>query len=352
MLFGTAEALRKYVPFHEVKIQRFESDELSPVSHEDYRLPLVAMAERIYETIKPNNSIQSFEIGLYRVDVPKFPDRAVREAIPNALLHRDYARPGNIAIRIYMNRLEIANPGTWFGGVNERNILVSESHRRNETLASAFQKIGLAERSALGVKRMFTAMLTNGKMPPEYRSNAESVTVILKNGTIDTQFVALINHTIRNGVNLGVFDLLILAHVRRHREISVAEAASLCQQNETSARKYLDDLRNAQLLDWDGSGSTKRYVLGPLAYEKLLLKAERPRDLGITMLTFEAMLMSELEREKARGVTSREIQAWSQYDPLKAKRALERFRKAGKIVWSGKRGMGSRYWLHRYAPKK
>lgn len=350
LLLGTPEAIRTYAPHHEVKFQRFGADELAPTFSEDNRGPILAIAQRASEVMQVANSVESFQAGLFRVDVPKFPPPAYREAVANALIHRDYKQSGNVAVRIYANRLEVGSPGGWFGGVNETNILVTESQRRNELLASVLQRIGLAERSALGVKRMYQVMLNSGKESPEYRSSVSSVTVILRDGTFDKEFAALADRCTREGVALSVFDLLVLSYLRRHRDLTVKDAASICQQSQAAARRILDELRNRKLVDRRGEGKGRSYVLGSLAYESLSLTGERPRDLGMSETRLEGLLLEELERRKNEGLTNREVREWSHYGRAQTTRILQSLVAKGRIVTSGKRGRGSRYWLPPFAP--
>ncbi|MCP4662531.1 MAG: hypothetical protein GY856_44615 [bacterium] len=280
LLLGTPEAIREHVGWHEVKLQRYGRDELTPIFNEDLRNPLLAVMQRAFEVIELVNTVESFQSGLFRVDIPMFPERAYREAVANALIHRDYELTGNVAVRVYGDHLEVGNPGGWFGGINEGNILVTESRRRNDLLASVLQRIGLAERSAIGVRRMFEAMLLAGKEPPEYRSTPTSVTVTLRNGSFDRKFADFVRHCEDEGVYLSVFDLLVLTHLRRHREISSEETAALCQQSADGARRILDRLRNQGLLERQGRDRGRMYVLSPRGYEGLDLSADRARDLG------------------------------------------------------------------------
>jgi ATP-dependent DNA helicase RecG len=333
-----------------VKLQRFDRDELRPEFTEDSRAPLLAIVQRASEVIELSNPVESFEAGLFRVDVPKFPALAYREALINALSHRDYATTGNVAMRVYRDRLEIGSPGGWFGGVNESNILVTESRRRNELLAGALQRIGLAERSSLGVKRMYAAMLEKGKPPPDYRSTAESVTVSLRNGSFDKAFASMATRCAEEGFELSVFDLLILSHLRSHREIALREAAAICQRSEADARRLLDALRNRRLVDRRGDGRSRKWVLGPLAYERLGMIGDRPRDLGISERTFEGLLIDELRRYGAAGLTARQIREWSQYGKAQTTRLLQALCTRGVVRSSGKRGLGARYWLPEHYP--
>ena len=348
VLLGRSEAIRSHAPNHEVKLQRFDRDELFPDLSEDSREGVLAILQRAAEVIEAVNTSETIQAGLFRIDVPKFPRLAYREAVVNALTHRDYDIGGNVAVRTYANRIEIGSPGGWYGGVNERNLLNAESKRRNELLAAVLQRIGLAERSALGVKRMFREMLSAGKQAPEYRSTASSVTVTLRDGTFDHPFAALVRQATEEGRSLGVFDLLLLAHLRTHRELTVKEGAELCQTTEAEARRLLDALRNQVLLDRIGSGRGTKYVLGTAAYDLLELAEERPRDLGISARTFEGLLIDELERKGAEGLTPREIREWSRYARAQTTRLLGDLVKRGVIVSSGKRGKGARYWHPRY----
>lgn len=352
LLVGREEAIRAHAPNHEVKLQRFDRDELNPALSEDLRAGLLAVVQRAAEIIQTVNTAEMFQAGLFRVEVPKFPERAYREAIVNAMCHRDYGRRGNVAIRIHGQRIEVGSPGGWYGGVSESNILVTESQRRNEALAQALQRMGLAERSALGVKRMFSDMLLVGKKAPEYRSTSTSVTVVLLDGSFDRAFAALARKLTESGTELAVFDLLLLSHLRVHREISANDAAVLCQTTLADARRLLDQLRNRRLVDRDGTGRARRYVLGPVAYEGLGLVGERPRDLGMDARTFEGLLIDELARSGGIGLTAREIREWSRYGRAQTTRLLGDLAQRGAIAFSGKRGRGARYWHPGHAPNR
>ncbi len=249
LLVGTPEAIREHLPWHEAKLQRYGRDQLTPVFNEDLKSPLLALFQRAGEVIELVNTVESFLRGMVRVDVPKFPGVAYREAVANALIHRDYERPGNVAVRLFEDRLEVGNPGGWFGGVDESNLLATESQRRNELLASVMQRIGLAERSALGVRRMYEALLLEGKGPPEYRSTAASVTITLRNGAFDRPFAGLVRQLADEGLDLSVFELLILSRLRRHPHLTLADTAALCQQSEAGARRLLERLTGQQLLE-------------------------------------------------------------------------------------------------------
>src|SRR5208337_4665842 len=82
----------------------------------------------VHASIRKSSLIE----GLYRRDIPEYPHEAVREAIVNAVAHRDYSRfvrGSYIQIRLFADRLEIQSPGGLFGNVTEENLETEHSTR-------------------------------------------------------------------------------------------------------------------------------------------------------------------------------------------------------------------------------
>lgn len=350
LLLGTREALRAFVPTHEIKLLRFAEDPLTPVIHEDLRLPILHAVERAAALVASVNTLESFQSGLFRVDLSRFPELAWREALANAITHRDYLEHGTVAVRLYEDRMEVGSPGGWFGGVSEQNLLVTESRRRNELLASVMQKIGLAERSAIGIKRMYRAMLLGGKPPPSFRSTPGSVTVTLDSRTIDRTFGNLARGAWGEDRSLHVQDLLLLSLIRRKRRIDTAEAAAEVQRDVAGAGDLLERLAARQLVARGGVGRGRYWTLGPEAYRRLGIEHERPADLGMEERTFEGLLLDELKRAGANGLAPSQMRRWSHFGKDQTTRILTRLVESGTIAHSGKRGTGSRYWLPAFAP--
>ena len=89
---------------------------------------------------------ESYEVaeGMYRRSVPVYDEKAVRELLVNALVHRPYTQMGDIYLNLHPERLEVVNPERLPLGVTPRNMLHS-SRRRNESLARVFHDLGLME---------------------------------------------------------------------------------------------------------------------------------------------------------------------------------------------------------------
>ncbi|MDE2594449.1 MAG: putative DNA binding domain-containing protein [Burkholderiales bacterium] len=116
-----------------------------------------------------------------------YPDRVVKEAIVNAVVHRDYRLNRDIFIRIFDDRIEVESPGVFPGGITPANIAKAGSKARNPLIASNLREFPLAPNidAGEGVKMMFAEMAQAKLYPPQYRQNTdvavESVTVTLLN---------------------------------------------------------------------------------------------------------------------------------------------------------------------------
>ncbi len=124
----------------------------------------------------------------YREELPDYPERAITEAIANAIIHRDYMQMGSeIHIDMYDNRLEIYSPGGMMDGrlIQQLNPLTVPSKRRNPLLADFFSRLGLMERRGSGMKKIMDAYKQYNHLidchAPEFTSDASEFHVTLWN---------------------------------------------------------------------------------------------------------------------------------------------------------------------------
>lgn len=122
--------------------------------------------------------------GFVRREVPEYPDWAYREAIVNAVAHRDYGvTGGHIQVRLFSDRIEVQSPGGLFGTVSEQNIEFEQS-TRNHAVVRLLVDFGLVEQRGIGINRMVQSMLEAGLGRPEFRDSLTSFQVVLKNHTM------------------------------------------------------------------------------------------------------------------------------------------------------------------------
>lgn len=117
--------------------------------------------------------------GLARDEETEYPPKAVREAIVNAVAHRDYSvRGDSIRVSMFSNRIEFYSPGRLPGHVTLQNI-VDERFSRNEIIVQALSDLGFIERLGYGIDRMIRLMAGRGLPAPEFQETANGFKVIL-----------------------------------------------------------------------------------------------------------------------------------------------------------------------------
>jgi len=129
-------------------------DKVNILDRKDFAGGLVSNIEESLRFIERNTRTGYRIEKLRREDVPEYPMRALREAITNAVMHRDYFEAGaNVFVEIYDDRIEISNPGGLPRGLS-REELGTRSVRRNPLIADLLQRIALIEKAGTGIRRM------------------------------------------------------------------------------------------------------------------------------------------------------------------------------------------------------
>lgn len=168
LLFGKEHALRRFLPTHEVAFQVLAGSYVEV--NDFFRWPLLRVMEECEQRFAARNREQELLVGMLRIGVPDYSPAAFREAVANALIHRDYARLGAVHIQWHTGYLEISNPGGFPEGVRLDNLLATAPRPRNPLLADAFQRAGIVERTGRGIDMIFYEQLRNGR--PAHRMNA------------------------------------------------------------------------------------------------------------------------------------------------------------------------------------
>jgi ATP-dependent DNA helicase RecG len=150
--------------------------------------PLVTDFERLLEFIRARRHLTPITLpDGQQIHVEDFPDLAVREAVANAVIHRDYHLAGPVAIDHSPEILVAASPGPLVAGVTPENILTHPSKPRNRSLAHAARVLGFAEEIGRGVDRMYREMIRSGRDVPKIESSPDYVRVTLVGGAPNTQ---------------------------------------------------------------------------------------------------------------------------------------------------------------------
>jgi ATP-dependent DNA helicase RecG len=236
LLFGREEALRRLLPSHEVAFQALSGQQVEV--NDFFRWPLLRVIDEILARFRARNREEELIVGLLRIGVPDYPERAFREAVANALIHRDYTRLGAVHIQWHDDRVEISNPGGFPEGVRLDNLLVTPPRPRNPLLADAFKRAGLVE--ARGERKGRTWHLSAAT----YRRLGERAAYVRQRGFEPLQQ-----------------EQMILQYVDAHGTISRAEVAELCRLSPPQAYRLLRRLVRVGTLKPEGArGRGVRYA--------------------------------------------------------------------------------------------
>lgn len=148
---------------------------------EEFNGPLARVIEGAWQVVWSEMSVGAVVTGLERQEITEYPAFAVREALVNAVCHRDYRLKGRrIEIRMYSDRLEVISPGGLPGFITVDNI-VEEHFSRNPRLVNGLFHWGYIEELGLGIDRMIEDMVSTGHPPPKFKAQPYSFTVTLFN---------------------------------------------------------------------------------------------------------------------------------------------------------------------------
>jgi ATP-dependent DNA helicase RecG len=143
--------------------------------------PLARIIEGTWKIVWEEMNVGAVVKGLERQEVSEYPPFAVREALVNAVCHRDYRLKGRrIEIRMYTDRMEVISPGGLPGFITVDNI-VEEHFSRNPRLVAGLFQWGYIEELGLGIDRMIEDMVQAGHPPPKFKAAPYSFTVTLFN---------------------------------------------------------------------------------------------------------------------------------------------------------------------------
>jgi ATP-dependent DNA helicase RecG len=195
--------------------------------------------------------------GMQRQEIWEYPYVALREALNNALVHRDYMTSGDIQIRVYDDRLEIWNPGPLVNDLTPALLRIDPhpSRRRNELLADVFYKSGLIERWGTGTLRMIKACRQQRLPEPEFINNeGGGFKVVFRKDAFSADQL--------RQLELNERQVLAVLHVKTNGAITNSEYQKLTGTEKRTASRDLADLANRGLLERVGAtGRGTRYRL-------------------------------------------------------------------------------------------
>ena len=298
VLMGKRSSLGRFLPQAEVIFEYRSSEVAGPASQRlEFREGFLLFYERLWETINLRNDVQHFQDGLFMVDVPTFAEGSVREAILNAVSHRDYRLSGSVFIRQYQRRIEIVSSGGFPAGITPQNILYRQSPR-NRRIAEVFEKCDLVERSGQGANRMFEESIKQSKSLPDFTHTDDYQVALTLHGEIqDPAFLRFMERVGEERVRyFATEDLLVLDLVHREQPVP--------PELQTRLHQLLDQ----GIIESLGRGRGTRYLLPRQFYRLTGKKGVYTRKRGLDRGTNKELLLKHIQDNQPTGARFDELQ--------------------------------------------
>ncbi|ADP83876.1 ATP-binding protein [Pseudofrankia inefficax] len=260
LLFGRPEALRRLAPTHEAAIQVFDRiDGLATGTNVFLRWPLLRLVEEFLARFRELNPNREVRFDLVRMRVPVYSEAAFREALANALIHRDYTAPGAVHVQWSEDQIIVSNPSGLPAGITVDTLLSAPPSPRNPLLADAFRRAGLVARTGRGIGQIWREQLRHGHAPPDHgRSGDHAVVVVLPGGRPDLGFARFVLMHELVGRPLSLPELQIINRMRRQPRLRTEEVAQMLAVSKTEARRALFRMVRAGLVEIENAATPRR----------------------------------------------------------------------------------------------
>ena len=333
LLLGRQERLRELIPTHQVFFQALDAQGNVKVN-DVFSGPMVRVLNELESRFSARNEEREFLVGFIRVPVPDYSPEGYREAVNNALLHRDYTVLDSVYVQWHPDHLLTTNPGGFLPGITLENILVHEPKPRNPRLAEAFRRIGLVEQTGRGVDKIYRGQVRYGRPLPDYtRSDSTGVRVVLKGGKPSLEFAAFVYEQEESGNPLTLDELIVLNTLFFERRIESVLAGKIIQKGTNEGRAVLEKLVERGFVEAKGEKRGRIYHLSAQLYRRFGDSSGYVRVHGISALKHEAMVMEFVE---AHGrITRKEVMDLCGISGDQSGRLLKKLEKKGLLVRKG-----------------
>lgn len=295
ILFGKREALGKFLPQSEVVFEYRSSNASGPAAQrENFRTGFFACYDQLWNLINLRNDVQHYQEGFFVFDIPTFNESVVREAILNAVSHRNYQFAGSVFIRQYSEKLIIESPGGLPQGISLENIL-DRQVPRNRRIAEILALCGLVERSGQGMNVMYETSVKEAKQLPDFSGTDDSLVKLTLNGLVlDKKMLTMINKIGNERLeSLTTSDFLAINAIYYERKMNSILRARM---------KHLTELGIVEHI------GRNKYVLARSLYDAAGKSGVHTRIVGLDRETNKELLLKHIRDKGDDGTPFRELQ--------------------------------------------
>ena len=222
---------------------------------------LMQQLNDVYDYIDFHNQTHATFRKLLRIDTRDYPEVAVREALLNTLVHRDYSFRASTLISIYDDRIEFVSIGGLLPGLELDDLMMGVSVCRNPHLANVFYRLQLIEAYGTGMKKIMGAY-ANALVQPKIKTTNNAFKIILPNVNF-TPKAAEVHKDFEKAADLALDsnEEKVLQFLREHLMITRKETQTLLEVSQSTAGRILKAMVDSGRIKQIGGSRTTRYEL-------------------------------------------------------------------------------------------
>lgn len=240
---------------HSIKFAIFQGIDKSVFKdRKEFTGSLFTQLADVYKLIDFYNGTKASFHDLIRTDERDYPEDAIREALLNAIVHRDYSFSGSTLINIYSDRLEIISLGGLVSGLSLEAAMMGASQSRNERLAALFYRLKLIEAYGTGISKIISSYEKIG-VEPIFKNVEGAFRVILPNVNADTNVINIDNLSIEDEKYLPILKLF-----RQQKELIRKDVEDAMGIGTTHALNTIKEMIENNLIKKVGKGKNTRYI--------------------------------------------------------------------------------------------
>lgn len=260
ILVGKENVIKLKLPQSAINLEyRNNSSQIVFDNRVIFTQPYFLSIDLLWNAINTRNGKIPVQQGAFIFDIAYFNKEVIREAINNAVAHRDYSKSSEILIKQFPTELIITSPGGFPLGVNLDNLITVNSTPRNRLLSDVLAKTGIVERSGQGIDKIFYQTISEAKPTPDYGYTDNYQVELRLSGTVEDKafamFIRRIQQERKDGEKLSVHEVIALNEIRK----------GLNKKTINSA--LLKKLESEGLIERVGKTNSQRIILSKLYYE-------------------------------------------------------------------------------------
>ena len=253
---------------HTIKVAVFQgTDQTIFKDRREFTGSLMQQMNEVYDFIDFRNQTRATIEKLYRVDVRDYPEVAVREALLNLLVHRDYSFSASAFISIYEDRIEFVSIGGLMPGIDLEDVMVGISVCRNQDLANVFYRLHLIEAYGTGMGKIMKAY-ESMQVKPVIETTKNAFKIILpninakyetENATVKTKSDTPV--TVHTEKELSDEEGKILEYARKYGAITRNDVIGLLEVSASTAARVIRKMVKTNLLEQKGKARNTHYTI-------------------------------------------------------------------------------------------